>query len=198
MATFVKEGTKGAVGTLTKAESLIAVDGSEIDLTILKAELPDNLDTLVEDIKGSHKTALGQIGRAIVAAARAGQLLLAAKSKLPKGKAFTEWLAETFDFSQRTAYDYIEVSAKVASRAEEIAKCKSIRDVLKLGDSEDLTKKKKRDVRRETFVTYAAKIERWWTEEKAKVPLEDWDATRKETCAKMLEGVVRIYNELVS
>jgi len=192
MATFVKEGTKGAVGTLTKAESLIAVDGSEIDLTILKAELPDNLDTLVEDIKGSHKTALGQIGRAIVAAARAGQLLLAAKSKLPKGKAFTEWLAETFDFSQRT------VSAKVASRAEEIAKCKSIRDVLKLGDSEDLTKKKKRDVRRETFVTYAAKIERWWTEEKAKVPLEDWDATRKETCAKMLEGVVRIYNELVS
>lgn len=195
MAKFVKEGTKGAVGTLTKAETVVA---GEVDLSLLKADVPEDISTLIEDIKGSHKIAIGQMGRAVIAAARAGQLLLAAKVKLPKDKPFTEWVTETFEFSWRTAYDYIRVKEAVDRHAPEIENCKSIRDVLKLGDSADSDKKKKRDVRRESYVTYAAKIERWFAEETSKSPVEDWDQTRKDTTAKMLQGVVGIYNQLVS
>jgi hypothetical protein len=196
MAEFVKKGTKGAVGTLTKAEGMVASASGPIDLTILKAAIPDEIGALTEQIKESHKIALGQMGRAIVAAGRAGQLLLAAKTQLPKDKAFTEWLAETFEFSQRTAYDYMKVAAKMATHAAEIEQCSSIRDVLKLCDTEDAEKKKKKDPKRETVVIHLAKTERWIADEKEKSPVEDWDATRRETVKKLFEGVARFHAEL--
>jgi hypothetical protein len=121
MAEFTKKGSKGAVGTLTKAEGLggvhVTKNGTKVDLTILAQEVPKDLDTLTEEIKVSHKEALGQVGRAVIAAARAGQLLLGAKVALPKEKNFTDWLAETFDFSQRTAYNYMKVAEAMRSRA---------------------------------------------------------------------------------
>lgn len=196
MAEFTKKGTKGAVGRLTKAEGLTK-DRPAVDLSLLSGEVPDNIEALTEEIKQSHKAALGQMGRAVIAAARAGQLLLAAKVKLPKEKAFTEWLAETFEFSQRTAYNYMKVSEAMSRHASEIEKCESIRDVLKLCDAQEAGKKKK-DEKRESFVTWAAKIESYFAEEFKQSPLEDWDATRKETCARMLSGVASIHARLVS
>jgi hypothetical protein len=196
MAEFTRKGSKGAVGRLTKAEGL-AKDRPMVDLSLLKDEVPDNIEALTEEIKQSHKAALGQMGRAVIAAARAGQLLLAAKVKLPKEKAFTEWLAETFEFSQRTAYNYMKVSEAMSRHASEIEKCESIRDVLKLCDANDPTKKKK-DEKRESFVTWAAKIERYFADEFAQSPLEDWDQPRKETCARMLAGIASIHSRLVS
>lgn len=197
MAEFTKKGTKGAVGRLTKAEGL-AKDRPMVDLSLLSSEVPDNIDALTEEIKSSHKAALGQMGRAVIAAARAGQLLLAAKGKLPKEKAFTEWLAETFEFSQRTAYNYMKVSEAMSRHAAEIEHCESIRDVLKLCDANDPAKKKKKDEKRESFVAWAAKIERYFADEFEQSPLEDWDQTRKDTCAKMLSGVANIHARLIS
>lgn len=196
MATFTRKGAKGAVGRLTKAEGL-SKDHPVVDLSLLSTDVPDNIEALTEEIKSSHKAALGQIGRAVIAAARAGQLLLAAKVKLPKDKAFTEWLAETFEFSQRTCYNYMKVSEAMSRHASEIEKCESIRDVLKLMDTNDPSKKKK-DEKRESFVTWAAKIERFFAEEFEQSPLEDWDQTRKETCARMLSGVANIHARLIS
>jgi hypothetical protein len=196
MAEFTRKGTKGAVGKLTKAEGLVK-DRPMVDLSLLKSEVPDNIEALTEEIKVSHKAALGQMGRAVIAAARAGQLLLAAKVKLPKDKAFTEWLAETFEFSQRTAYNYMKVSEAMSRHASEIEKCESIRDVLKLCDAQDPGKKKK-DEKRESFVTWAAKIERYFAEEFEQSPLDDWTPERKETCARMLAGVANIHSRLVS
>jgi hypothetical protein len=201
MAEFVKKGTRGAVGRVTKAEGVTGSavvpvkDGAKVDLSILKEAVPEELEQLTEAIKDSHKAALGQMGRAVIAAARAGQLLLAAKVKLPKEKAFTEWLAETFEFSQRTAYNYMKVSEAMTRHASEIEKCESIRDVLKLCDADDL-KKKKKDERRESFVTWAAKIERYFADEFAQSPLEDWTQERRDTCKKMLDGVARIHAQL--
>lgn len=194
MAEFVKKGSKGAVGTLTKAETLMTKDGP-VDTALLRQAIPKDIEGLTSQIKDSHKIAVGQMGRAIIAAARAGQLLLAAKVTLPKEKAFTEWLAETFEFSQRSAYDYMKVADAMARRAEEVVNCGSIRDVLKLCDTETAAKKKK-DPKKESFVTWAAKIERYFAEEFAETPLEDWQPERRETCKKMLEGVVRIHAEL--
>lgn len=196
MAEFTRKGTKGAVGKLTKAEALTK-DRPMVDLSLLKSDVPDNIDALTEEIKQSHKAALGQMGRAVIAAARAGQLLLAAKVKLPKEKAFTEWLAETFEFSQRTAYNYMKVNEAMSRHASEIEKCESIRDVLKLCDAQD-TSKKRKDEKRESFVTWAAKIERYFAEEFEKSPLEDWEPQRKETSARMLQGIATIHSRLVS
>jgi hypothetical protein len=208
MAEFARKGTKGAVGKVTAAESVgasvvthdgaVRKDAPGVDLSLLSAEVPKELDALTEQIKDSHKAALGQMGRAVIAAARAGQLLLAAKVALPKDKAFTEWLAETFEFSQRTAYNYMKVSEAMSRRASEIEQCQSIRDVLKLVDDEDPAKKKKKDDKKESFVTWAAKIERYFADEFAASPIEDWDATRKETCARMLAGVAGIHAKLSS
>lgn len=192
MAEFVKKGSKGAVGTLTKAETLTTKNGETVDLTILSVEIPKDLDALTTQIKSSHKDALSQVGRAIIAAARAGQLLLAAKVALPKEKNFTDWLAETFDFSQRTAYNYMKVSEAMSRRASEIENCESIRDVLKLCDSED-AKKKKKDPKRESFVTWTSKIERYFAEEFETSPLDDWTQERRETIKRLLDGVARIH-----
>ena len=141
MAEFVrKKREKGIAKVGTKAEGIPATlatkDRPELDLSILKSEVPESLEEVTEAIKESHKVAVGQMGRAVIAAARAGQLLLAAKTKLPKTVNFTDWLAETFEFSQRTAYNYMKVSEAMASRAKEIEQCESIREVLKLLDSE--------------------------------------------------------------
>lgn len=199
MAEFVKKSAKGAVGKVIAAEGLVVKDGATtVDLSILKQDVPKDLDSLTEQIKESHKAALGTMGRAVIAAARAGQLLLAAKVTLPKEKSFTEWLAETFEFSQRTAYNYMKVSEAMARHADEIEKCQSIRDVLKLCDDDASGKKAKKDTKKESFVTHAAKIERYFAEEKAISPIADWTAERKETSARMLEGIVRIYTELTS
>ena len=197
MAEFIKKGTKGAVGRLTKAEGLSKEGRPMVDLSLLKGDVPDNIEALTEEIKQSHKAALGQMGRAVIAAARAGQLLLAAKVKLPKDKAFTEWLAETFEFSQRTAYNSMKVSDALSRHASEIENCESIRDVLKLCDAHDPSKKKK-DEKRESFVAWAAKIERYFADEFAQSPLEDWTPERKETCARMLSGVAGIHSRLIS
>jgi hypothetical protein len=200
MAEFTKKGSKGAVGTLTKAEGLggvhVTKNGTKVDLTILAQEVPKDLDTLTEEIKVSHKEALGQVGRAVIAAARAGQLLLGAKVALPKEKNFTDWLAETFDFSQRTAYNYMKVAEAMSRRASEIESCESIRDVLKLCDAEDVSKKNKKDKKQESFVTHAAKIERWFADEKEKQPVEDWSKERVEGVIRMLTGVTNIVDIL--
>ncbi len=199
MAEFIKKGGKG-VGRMTKAEGIVAgvavKDGPRVDLDILKQEVPEELDQLTEAIKDSHKAALGQMGRAVIAAARAGQLLLAAKVKLPKEKAYTEWLAETFEFSQRTAYNYMKVSEAMVRHAAEIEKCESIRDVLKLCEADDSAKKKKKDEKKESFVTWAAKIERYFADEYGQSPLDDWTPERRETCKRMLDGVARIHASL--
>lgn len=198
MAEFVKKGAKGAVGKVIAAEGVVTKEG-RIDLSILSAPVPDELDSLTEQIKDSHKAALGQMGRAVIAAARAGQLLLKAKITLPKEKPFTDWLAETFEFSQRTAYNYMKVSEAMARHAAEIEECQSIRDVLKLMDQEEGDdKKKKKDAKRESFVTWAAKIERWWADETAKAPLAEWSQERKESCGRMLSGIARIHSDLTS
>lgn len=193
MAEFVRKKEKGAVGKIIKAEIMHA--GGPVDLSLLEQKIPENLEDLTAQIKDSHKAALGQMGRAVIAAARAGQLLLAAKVKLPKDKPFTDWLAETFEFSQRTAYNYMKVSEAMSRHAKDIVNCESIRDVLKLCDAED-AKKRKKDTKRESFVTWANKIERWWTEETTETPLADWSAQRRETCKKMLHGVAQIYTQL--
>lgn len=202
MAKIVKRGThKGVVGNLTKAEGMGGLtevktkNGSTVDLSILSEAIPEGLDDLTAQIKDSHKAALGQMGRAVIAAARAGQLLLAAKVALPREKNFTEWLAETFEFSQRTAYNYMKVSEAMSRHASEIENCESIRDVLKLCDAEDLGKKKKDD-KRESFITHAAKIERWFAEEIEKQPLEDWAQDRKEGVVRMLSGVTNIVDQI--
>jgi hypothetical protein len=200
MAEFVSKKSGKGVGRMTKAEGIeagvVVKDGPKVDLDILKAAVPEELDQLTEAIKDSHKAALGQMGRAVIAAARAGQLLLAAKVKLPKEKAFTEWLAETFEFSQRTAYNYMKVSDAMNRHAAEIEKCESIRDVLKLCDDEDGAKRKKKDEKRESFVTWAAKIERYFADEFAQSPLEDWTPDRREGAKRMLDGVARIHAQL--
>lgn len=192
MAKFARKDSKGAVGTLTKAE-VMTKDGTKVDLSILNQDIPTDIQQLTDQIKESHHDALSQVGRAVIAAARAGQLLLAAKDALPKEKNFTDWLAETFDFSQRTAYNYMKVSEAMSRRAPEIENCESIRDVLKLCDAEDVTKKRKdKDEKRESFVTNAAKIERWFAEEIEKMPVADWPKDRKEGVVRLLKGVVNI------
>jgi hypothetical protein len=203
MAEFVKKGSKsptverGIVGKLTKAEETGMVPVESLGVG---SKIPDALEQITEEIKSSHKVALGQMGRAVLAAARAGELLAAAKAKLaklPGKKPFTVWLAETFEFSQRTAYDYMTVHTKLLSRGGEIEGVTSIRDVLKLTDTTDTTtKKKKKDPKRESFVTWAAKIERYFADEIAVSPLEDWDPARRANCKEMLDGIARIHAEL--
>jgi hypothetical protein len=204
MAEFIRKGTKGAaagkgiVGTVTKAEGLV-IGGDMVDTSILKADMPSDLDGLIAGINDSHRTAVGQVGRAIIAAGRAGQLLIAAKDKIPKGKAFTTWLAETFEFSQRTAYDYMDVAVKLVSCAPEIENCKSIRDVLALCEPGKPAKKKRRDPKVPTFVTHLAKVEVIFREEEEKSgPIEDWDPEKRRIHAKMFDGVVRLQSRLLS
>lgn len=195
MVKFAKKDTPGAVGKLTKAEGLVA--GGPFNMDILKQAIPDNLEELTTQIEKSHKACVSQMGRAVIIAGRAGQLLLAAKEKLPDKKPFTDWVAETFDFAWRTAYDYIKVSVALSRGVEGIEKCQSIREVLRLCDTEDGSKKKKKkDPKRESFVTWAAKIERWWAEENSESPVEEWGQERRDTCKKMLHGVHQIYEQL--
>jgi hypothetical protein len=89
----------------------------------------------------------------------------------------------------------MKVSEAMARHASEIEKCESIRDVLKLCDAED-AKKKNKDTKRESFVTWAAKIERYFADQFAEQPIGEWSAERRETCKRMLEGVARIHAEL--
>jgi hypothetical protein len=194
MAEFVRKGTKGAVGKMMKADGVLTKDVARVDLSLLSAELPKELDQLTEQIKDNHKAAIGQMGRAVIVAARAGQLLLAAKVALPKEKKFTEWLAETFDFSQRTAYNYMKVSEAMSRRAAEIEQCESIRDVLKLLDAD--TKKKAKDPKQESVVSMLAKVERWIVEETDKSPVTDWETDRRENVRKLFDGVARFHSEL--
>jgi flavin-dependent dehydrogenase len=67
---------------------------------------------------------------------------------------------------------------------------------LKLCDAEDVSKKNKKDKKQESFVTHAAKIERWFADEKEKQPVEDWSKERVEGVIRMLTGVTNIVDIL--
>ncbi len=194
MAKLVTKGSKGAVGTLIKGASLVP---DVIDSSLLKQDIPEDIEGLAAQIKAADRLTLDQMTRAVFAAARAGQLLVAAKEKLPKGKSYVEWLAETFTFSRRSAYNYVEVWEKYLKNPDAVLGCSSIQNVLDLEDKEDTSKKKKREPKRESFVVWAAKIERDFAERKAAKPMSEWDPEQRDTFAKMLAGVVGIYNELL-
>lgn len=167
-----------------------------MDLSSLSEEMPSDIEQLTEAIKEGHREALRHTGRVIVSAARVGKLMLAAKVALPKEKAFTEWLAETFEFSQRTAYNYMAVSEAAARYSAEIQHCESIRDVLKLLESGDPAKKKDKDEKRETFIALLAKLERLQIEETEKSPIEDWAPERREMLKKAYDSVARFHAAL--
>jgi hypothetical protein len=58
-----------------------------------------------------------------------------------------------------------------------------------------LERKRGKDPRRETFVTFLAKIESWFRDQP---PLDEWTPERRAYCASKLFGLVRIYAQLAA
>ena len=154
-------------------------------------------EKVIQTIQQHHNSAIENAVNSVKAAADCGKAIQEFKDSDALTGSFRAWIENNFSFTYRTAYRYLKLSQLRDSGELDFESVQSINEALRLGDEkEKQDEKKDKDERQETFVSHAMKIESWFTTETKKVPVDKWDADRRSSCKKLLEGVREIYDQL--